>query len=118
MSTSDLFCLDNVVKIYVPGTVNVNESAADLQAVETKAAAAFLAGLFGGSTFGRYSGAWIDSKGQTIIEDVNIVYSFCSGDSFRANFEAVYNYCRDLCGRMNQEAISLEFNGRLTFVEA
>lgn len=80
----NLFQFSHVVKIYIPGTVNENETAADLQKIETENALSFMCGLFGGATCGRFSGAWKNDAGEVITEPVNIVYSYFDGNLFES----------------------------------
>lgn len=110
------FCLDCQVKIYIPGTIDVNKDGANLQQVYTKRALELFSNLFGGATSGRYTGAWM-SKNGLVTEDVNIIYAFCTGEQFRAGLESIYNLGREICINMGQEAVSLEFNNKLGFIE-
>lgn len=110
----NLFQFSHVVKIYVPGTVNENETAVDLQKTETENALSFMCGLFGGATCGRFSGAWKNDAGEVITEPVNIVYSYFDGDL--AKVSQLIEYAKNLCKTMKQDCISIEFDGRLAFV--
>ena len=112
----NIFTLDNVVKIYVPGTINESTPEPELQKVWTIKTAAFLSSLFGGATFGQFVGSWINEAGKLIEEPQNVVYSFTDSETAAAKIDAVVDFARELCRAMNQTAISVEYNGRLGFV--
>lgn len=113
----NFFCLDQDVKIYIPGTINVNEPAPELQKAITAEALKLFSDLFGGATCGRYTGAWTSPGRGLVLEDVNIIYSFCTADQFRAAFPQILDFGRSVCQRMQQDAISLEYNNKLGFIE-
>jgi hypothetical protein len=116
MKQTDIFTLDNVIKIYVPGTIDEATPAPELQKVWTNKTAAFMSSLFGGATFGRFVGSWINDAGKLIEEPPNVVYSFTDSETAAAKIDAVVNFARELCRAMKQTAISVEYNGRLGFV--
>lgn len=114
--SENIFALDAIVKIYVPGTVDIDKPAPELQAIHTRKTVEFMAGLFGGATYGRFVGAWMDG-GEMIEEPQNIVYSYTTKETAAANLDAVIAYARQLCKEMKQYSITLEYRGRLGFVE-
>jgi len=108
------FDLDSKVSIYVPSTLNVSEhidNTAKVREVITK-----LSNLFGGATATEAVGGWVTEDGQTIIEHVTIVYSFCTTEQLQEHFDAVYGICEDIKESMGQEAVTLEINGQVKFV--
>lgn len=116
MKKDNIFTLDNVIKIYVPGTIDESTPAPELQKVWTKKTAAFMSSLFGGATSGRFIGSWINDAGEMIEEPQNIVYSFTDAETAAAKIDAVVDYAREMCMAMNQTSISVEYCGRLGFV--
>ena len=73
------FDLDSKVSIYVPSTTDVNvpvDNSEYVRKVITK-----LASMFGGATASRAVGGWVAATGETIIEDVTIVYAFAQASS-------------------------------------
>lgn len=108
------FDLDCKVSVYVPSTVNVNESvdnSAQVMNVITE-----LSKLFGGATASQAVGGWVCDNGQTVVENVTIVYAFCTTDQLNQNIDKVISICENLRDSMKQEAISLEINGQLGFI--
>lgn len=108
------FDLDCKVSVYVPSTVNVNESvdnSAQVMDVITK-----LSKLFGGATASKAVGGWVCENGQTVVENVTIVYAFCTSEQLNNNIDEVIAICENLRDSMKQEAISLEINGQLGFI--
>ena len=108
------FDLDCKVSVYVPSTVNVNESidnSAQVMDVITK-----LSKLFGGATASKAVGGWVCEDGKTVVESVTIVYAFCTSEQLNNNIDDVISICENLRDSMKQEAISLEINGQLGFI--
>lgn len=108
------FDLDCKIAIYVPSTVNVDE-ACDNTAMRLHVMRE-LSAMFGGATSTQACGAWIDSAGNTVIEHVDIVYSFCTSSQARTHFEKVLALCEHIKREMAQEAVTLEYNGQVKFV--
>lgn len=113
---SNLFTLSQVVKIYIPSTVNVNEPAPELQDKFTKEAQGLLSDCFGGATTTAAVGSYRANSGELVTESVNVVYAFCTPSQMNENFDRVFAFCQKVCRDMTQEAISLEYNGQLGFV--
>ena len=108
------FDLDSKVAIYVPSTLNVNEqtdNTAQVMNIIRK-----LSTLFGGATASDAVGGWVAENGQTVIEKVKIVYSFCTSEMLMQHIDSILQICEDLKREMSQEAITLEINGQVKFV--
>lgn len=108
------FDLDSKVAIYVPSTLNVNEqtdNTAQVMNIIRK-----LSTLFGGATASDAVGGWVAENGQTVIEKVKIVYSFCTSDQLKQHISTIIEICEELKNEMSQEAITLEINGQVKFV--
>lgn len=108
------FDLDCKVSIYVPSTVNVNEKVDNSEQV--KRTITELANMFGGATASKAVGGWVCESGETVLEEVTIVYSFCSSEKLQENFAAVYAIAERIKKEMSQEAVTLEVNGQVKFV--
>lgn len=108
------FDLDCRVAIYVPSTINVNEATDNSEQV--KQTITELSLLFGGATASQAVGGWVSESGETVIERVTIVYSFCTSEQLNAHFEDVYNIAQRIKKDMAQEAVTLEINGQVKFV--
>ena len=108
------FDLDCKVSIYVPSTVNVNEQTDN--SAQVKRTITELAQMFGGATASKAVGGWVCANGETVLEEVTIVYSFCSSAQLQENFAKVYAIAERIKTEMNQEAVTLEVNGQVKFV--
>ena len=106
--------MDNKVSIYVPSTVNVNQRINNKKQVLSIIKQMSL--LFGGATSYKCTGGWIANNGDIITEQVNIVYSFCDKKSLHNNLANVINICQQIKKDMKQEAVTLEINGKATFI--
>ena len=108
------FDLDSKVSVYVPSTVNVSEQTDNTEQV--KNVIRELSQLFGGATATQAVGGWVSESGETILERVTIVYSFCTSEQLREHFEDVYGIAQRIKQEMSQEAVTLEINGQVKFV--
>ena len=108
------FDLDSKVSIYVPSTQNVNEEVDNTEQV--KSVIRELSGLFGGATATQAVGGWVSESGETILERVTIVYSFCTSEQLREHFDDVYAIAQRIKEEITQEAVTLEINGQVKFV--
>lgn len=108
------FDLDCKIAIYVPSTKNVNESVDNTEQVHEVIKE--LSSMFGGATASEAVGGWVSENGDTVLEKVTIVYSFCSSEDLRKHFESVYKICERIKEEMTQEAITLEVNGQVKFI--
>jgi hypothetical protein len=79
---------------------------------DTEDTAIFLANMFGGSTVIRADGIWK----RDVKDTIDIVYSYCEGDSLYNNQADIIIYCRKLGLALKQDAIALEINGAMYFI--
>lgn len=108
------FDLDCKVSVYVPSTTEVNKACDNSEHV--KRVITELSQMFGGATASKAVGGWVCASGETVLEAVTIVYSFCTSEQLREHFEAVYGICERIKQEMSQEAVTLEINGQVKFV--
>lgn len=106
--------LDNNIKIYVPSTVNVSDSAdTSIYVDETMM---LLGKCFGGATGHLALGCWVSAGGQLIKERVTIVEAYCDSYALDGHIDNVYEFCLKLKRELGQEAIALEINGVLHLI--
>lgn len=74
------FDLNAKVAIYVPSTTDVNQPC-DNKVVVNKVMTAF-SKWFGGCTSTPAVGGWVSNSGALVVENVTIVYAFCTPESF------------------------------------
>ena len=106
--------MENKVSIYVPSTVNVNQRINNKKQVLSLIKQMSL--LFGGATSYKCTGGWVADNGEIVTERVNIVYSFCDKKSLHNNLANVINICQQIKKDMQQEAVTLEINGKAAFI--
>ena len=109
-----VFDLDSKVAIYVPSTNNAVESCDNSGMV--KRVLSRLSELFGGATASDAVGGWVSMEHGLITERVTIVYSFCKSEVFADNIDAILDLCEAIKTEMNQEAVTLEYNGQVKFI--
>ncbi|MFG6494818.1 DUF3574 domain-containing protein [Fictibacillus sp. UD] len=106
--------LDEVIKIYVPSTYDVDQPIDNTpyvnQSLET------FSNMFGGATAVEGTGAWVSEDDQLVKEKVTIVYSFAENLD-KKSINAVVAYAKSLKEDMKQSAISLEVDGKMYFIE-
>lgn len=108
------FDLDCKVAIYVPSTVDVDKEVNNEQQVLQIIKK--LSPLFGGATASDAVGGWVANDGQTVIEKIKIVYSYCTSEQLKENIDTILEICENLKKEMLQEAITLEINGQVKFI--
>ena len=108
------FDLDCKIALYVPSTIEVDKETDNSHMV--KHVMRKLSELFGGATSTDAFGAWIDCSGNTIYERINIVYSFCTSEKASEHFGEVIALCEHIKTTMQQEAVTLEYNGQIKFI--
>lgn len=109
-----VFDLDSKVSIYVPSTIEVNQTTDNRKQVERVIRE--LSTMFGGATASSAVGGWVAASGETVIEHVTIVYSFCTSEGLKNHIDDILNICESLKIEMSQEAITLEINGQVKFI--
>lgn len=108
------FDLDCKVAIYVPSTVDVDKEVNNEQQVLQIIKKLSL--LFGGAAASDAVGGWVANDGQTVIEKIKIVYSYCTSEQLKENIDTILEICENLKKEMLQEAITLEINGQVKFI--
>ena len=108
------FYLEDVVKIYVPSTYNVDQPIDNTPYVN-KTLEEF-SRMFGGATAIDGTGSWYPDYNKLITEDVTIVYSYAEGLK-KKNINQVVAYAKSLKEEMKQSSVSLEVNGKMYFIE-
>src|SRR6478609_8602054 len=92
-------CLDDVVKIYVPSTYNIDQPIDNSKYVDQSLEK--FSNMFGGATSDDGTGAWIGDNKNLDKNKINEVVA----------------YAKDLRKEMKQSSISIEVNGRMYFIE-
>ena len=110
--------LNNRVSIYVPSTTNGNKPAKRLQKKVTRHTAKVFSRLFGGCTAQAAQGFWVSSEKGLIAEGQQIIFAACTEADREKNTDRVFSLAKAICKYMKQEAVTVEINSTLYFVEA
>lgn len=108
------FDLNSKVAIYVPSTINVSEECDNTQYVKNTIKQ--LSTWFGGATATPAIGGWVSAAGEVVVENVSIVYSFCTTEKLQEYAADIIELCKTIKHEMRQEAVTLEINGQVKFV--
>lgn len=108
------FDLDCKFAVYVPSTADAVNSCDNTEMV--RYVLAELSKLFGGATATTAMGGWVSDQHGLILEQVTIVYAFCTSEQATAHFADVFAICEKIKNDMQQEAVTLEYNGQVKFV--
>ena len=112
--------LDNQIAVYIPGT-NGTRQIDSARYVER--ALELFANLFGGSTIEsrprahNVTGAWKDSRGNLITEDITIVESYTDKTTLAANIDTVRKWSLELKQELNQESFAIRVNQILELLQ-
>jgi hypothetical protein len=110
----NLIVLESNVKIYIPGTININEIFDNSQYVDNTLK--LLSDYFGGSTSYQAIGCWNSLNKGLIKENITVCESYCKEIDLKKHISDIIDYCENLKKTLNQENISLEVNNKLYFV--
>jgi hypothetical protein len=110
----NLFPLDHSIKLYIPSTIETNKPADNSKQVDE--AMKLFSSLFGGATSYEAVGAWTDQGGKLVKEKIVVVQSFATAKQVDENIMAVIKHAQHLKNEMSQEAISLEYDNKLSFI--
>jgi len=110
--------LTDRVTIYVPSTTDGNKPAKRLQKKVSKHVAKKFSCMFGGCTQQAASGFWVsDSKGL-IEEKQNLIFAACTPQDREKHLQDVLTIAKAIAKYMKQEAVTVDNNGTLLFIEA
>lgn len=113
-----IFSLDHSVKLYVPSTLDADKPAETekvARAVDTVIES--FSTWFGGATTNLAAGGWYSAELHKVIyEEIRIVNSFCTLDALEEHYHEVLALAEALKSEFNQEAISLECDGKLFLI--
>jgi hypothetical protein len=110
----NLIVLESNVKIYIPGTIDINIASDNSEYVNKTLL--LLSNYFGGSASYQALGCWNSVNSGLIKENITICESYCKESELKKHIEDLIVYCENLKKELNQENISLEVNNKLYFV--
>ena len=110
--------LNHRICVFIPSTVDGNKPAKRLQKKVTKKAAKRFSLLFGGSTAQEATGFWNSPEKGLIQEKQILIFSNCTEADKTSKSEAVKTFAKAVCKFMRQEAVTVEIDGTLQFIEA
>lgn len=107
--------LNQKVAVYVPSKVGTTKVLA-MHRRWVKRVMTRMAGLFGGATYTKGIGSWVDASGRLITETVGIVSSYTDKAGIQKGETSVLNLALEMATAMEQECVAVEMNGGLSFV--
>ena len=110
--------LTDRVTIYVPSTTDGNRPAKRLQKKVSKHVAKKFSCMFGGCTQQAATGFWMSESKGLIPERQNLIYSACTPQDREKHLTDVVTIAKAIAKVMKQEAVTVDNNGTLLFVEA
>ena len=106
--------LDHSIGIFVPSTMDVNQSISNESQVQ--ATLSFLGTLFGGATRSEAEGVWQSEEQELVIEQVTIVKTFVSQKALEKHLDEVIKFATRLKAEMKQEAVAIDVDNQLILV--
>ncbi|MEO1450656.1 MAG: cyclic nucleotide-binding domain-containing protein [Bacteroidota bacterium] len=104
----------NSLGIFIPTTKDVDETA-DTSTYRDEALK-FMAERFGGATCKVASGVWNSEKLGLVGEVIYIVHSYITQADLNQHLDEVVAYIKELKKELQQEAMALEVNNKLTLI--
>jgi hypothetical protein len=108
--------LDHKVTLYVPGTQNGTTPNPVGQARWTHVTAFQFGSWFGGSTITDSQGTWNSPEHGMIREPVKLVASYTDAAGLLKNRQNVTDLAAHLGFEMGQEAVAVEIDGQMEFI--
>lgn len=109
-----MFSLKSKITVYIPATVNINETIDNTEFVNK--AATLLSECFGGETSTEALGYWVSDTAGLVKENTTMVFAYAGEDDLKKNLDKVIDFCQDLKTEMKQDAVALELNGEMFFI--
>ena len=110
--------LTDRITIYVPSTTEGNKPAKRLQKKVSKHVAKKFSCMFGGCTQQAANGFWMSDTKGLIAEKQNLIFSACTTEDRKKHLQDVLTIAKAICKYMKQEAVTVDNNGTLLFIEA
>ena len=109
-----MFSLKSKITVYIPATVNINETIDNTEFVNR--AATLLSECFGGATSTEALGYWVSDTAGLVKENTTMVFAYAGEDDLKKNLDRVIDFCQSLKEEMKQDAVALELNGEMYFI--
>ena len=109
-----MFSLKSKISVYIPATVNINETIDNTEFVNK--AATLLSECLGGATSTEALGYWVSDTAGLVKENTTMVFAYAGEDDLKKNLDKVIDFCQDLKTEMKQDAVALELNGEMFFI--
>lgn len=109
-----MFSLKSKITVYIPATVNINETIDNTEFVNK--AATLLSECFGGATSTEALGYWVSDTAGLVKENTTMVFAYAGEDDLKKNLDKVIDFCENLKIEMSQDAVALELNGEMFFI--
>ena len=110
--------LKHRISVFIPSTIDGDKPAKRLQKKVARKAAKRFSLLFGGCTAQQAAGFWNSPEKGLIEEKQIIIFSNCTSTDKTSKAEAVKTFAKAVCKFMRQEAVTVEIDGTLQFIEA
>ena len=111
----NMFELSSKIVVYVPSTMNINEKIDNAKYVD--ACATLLSDCFGGATSTNTLGYWTSPEKGLVKEKTTMVFAYCTTEQAIEHLEKVYEFCLKLKDELKQDAIAMEYNNKMYFVD-
>ncbi|MCS7004602.1 MAG: cyclic nucleotide-binding domain-containing protein [Cytophagales bacterium] len=102
------------IGIFIPTTINTTEPFDT--SVYVQQTLNFLASRFGGATSRLSEGVWNSSQQGLVGEQVHFVFSYTTQSDLSRYMDEIIEFVRKLKKELNQEAIALEIDDKLTII--
>ena len=111
-----MFSLKSKVTVYIPATVDVDKEINNTEYVNR--AATLLSECFGGATSTDALGYWVSNTSGLVKEHTTMVFAYAGEEDLKKNLDHVIDFCEMLKDEMKQEAIAMELNGEMFFIQS
>lgn len=111
----NMFKLSQKITVYIPATINIDQEIDNTEYVNR--AATLLSECFGGATSCQAVGYWVSPEVGLVKENTTQVFAYAADEDLKKHLDKVVNFCMEIKEELKQDAVALELNNEMFFIE-
>ena len=111
----NMFKLSQKITVYIPATINIDQEIDNTEYVNR--AATLLSECFGGATSCQAIGYWVSPEAGLVKENTIQVFAYAADEDLKKHLDKVVNFCMEIKEELKQDAVALELNNEMFFIE-
>lgn len=107
--------LSSKITVYIPSTVDIDKETDTQKYVDN--CAVLLSNCFGGATATNAIGCWTSPTAGLVKEKTTLVFAYCTTEQLNEHIEKVVDFCENMKKELSQDAVAMELNGEMYFIQ-